>query len=140
LLVLWQNVGFVQHPAMGSHTWPGAQQPPKHCWLGEHSQRQVSGLKTSFLLQAGTHAPVLGQTLDPGAHAHRSVVGSQKPLQHSMLCLHTVPSLRQRPGAIAPARSAPTSAMTLPAPAPASTFSACRREVAAPSDFVKLSN
>jgi hypothetical protein len=135
--VVRQNVGFAQHCPKSVQIWPAAQQTPPQTAPG-HSHWHVVGLKTSLGPQGSTHAPVLGQTFDPGEQAQRRVLGSQKPLQHSVCSRQTVPSVRQRPGsALAP--RAPTRVITLPTPAPASSLSACRRDVVVESDLVKSS-
>jgi len=106
----WQQVPLVQ-------VWVDVQQVSPQAVVPEgHSHLQVCVLKTCVPVQAGTQAPVLGQTSAPGVHAHCSVAGSQYSLQHSMFWRQVVPFLRQRPGAIAPAPPAPTSASTPPAP------------------------
>ena len=122
--------GLMQQ-APAAHTWPAGQQVPlqqvsrpgpavvQHVCphavvpLG-HSHAHVVGLKTCLGPHGPTQMPVAGHWNVPAGHAQRAVLGSQKLLQHSSFCRQTVPPLRQRPGAIAPAPPAPTSDMTPP--------------------------
>jgi hypothetical protein len=135
-----QVVGFWQQTPL-VHVCVEVQQVLPHAVVPEgHSHLHVCVLKTCVPVHAGTQAPVPGQISAPGVHAHCSVAGSQNSLQHSMFWRHTVPFLRHRPGAIASAPPAPTSASRPPAPVVIISFRAWRRDVVVENAFVASSN
>jgi hypothetical protein len=74
------------------------QMPPEPA---RHSHLQVEALKTSGGVQV-THCPVELQKFEPPAQAHRPVLASQKPLQHSEFSRQIVPTFRHRPGGWVP--------------------------------------
>ena len=59
-----------------------------------HSQVQVWALKTWSSVQAGTQAPVPGQTLVPPGQGQRRVCGSQIPLAQCSFRMQVAPAGR----------------------------------------------